>query len=568
MKKIALLAGTAAILCGTMAHAERGSDGHLNILYWQAASNLNPYLSGIAKEVEAASLVLEPLARFDENGELVPWLAAEIPTLENGGLSEDLKRITWTLREGLLWSDGSPVTSKDVVFTWRYCSDPDSGCAAAAMFEGIETVEAVDDLTVRVDFSEPKPYPYTAFVSSEAPILQEAQFRDCVGSRIAQCSDQNMHPVGTGPYVVDEFLTNDVATFSVNPHFRFEDKPYFETVTIKGGGDAAGAARAVLQTGEMDYGWNLLLSPDVLESMGTGGPGEVVTVFGSSVEYLFLNQTNPDPALGAERSTAQAGAHPILADPRVGQALSLVIDRAAIAEVLFGETGKPTCNIVPAPEIYASTTNDACLTPDPDKARALLEEAGWVDDDGDGIREKDGIKLSLLFQSSVSAVRQDMQALLKQWWSEIGVETELKSVDASVFFGGDAGSPDTRQKFYADVQMYTDNSKGQDPETYLAHWVCDEAPRPETQWQGDNIQRFCSEEYDALAKKYHATAAPEDRAEVAREMNDMLVQSYTIIPIVHRGIVSGKARDLEGVRLNSWDSMIWNIMDWKRKKAE
>lgn len=563
MKTLALLAGATAALWGVAAQAERGADGHLNILYWQAASNLNPYLSGIAKEVEAASLVLEPLARFDQNGELVPWLAETIPTLENGGISQDLKQITWVLREGLLWSDGTPVTSTDVVFTWRYCADPDSGCAASAMFAGIEAVEPVDERSVTVTFAEPRPYPYTAFVSSEAPILQEAQFRDCTGSRLAQCSEQNMRPIGTGPYVVEEFLTNDVATFSINPHFRFPDKPHFATVTIKGGGDAAGAARAVLQTGEVDYAWNLLLAPDVLASMAESGPGEIITDFGSSVEYLFLNQTNPDPALGAERSTVQGGAHPVFLDPRVGQALSMAIDRAAIAEFLYGDSGRPTCNVVPAPAAFASAANDSCLVQDIEGAKALLDEAGWVVS-GDGVRVRDGARLSLLFQSSVNAVRQDTQALIKQWWSEIGVETELKSVDASVFFGGDAGAPDTRQKFYADVQMYTDNSKGQDPETYLSHWICDEAPRPETQWQGDNIQRFCAPEYDALAVRFHAAATRDERAAIAREMNDMLVQSHSIIPLIHRGNVSGKARTLDGVLMNSWDSQIWNIMDWHR----
>ena len=563
MKTLALLAGAAAALWGVAAQAERGADGHLNILYWQAASNLNPYLSGIAKEVEAASLVLEPLARFDQNGELVPWLAESIPTLENGGISEDLRHITWTLREGLLWSDGTPVTSADVVFTWTYCADPDSGCAASAMFAGIESVEPLDERTVTITFTEPRPYPYTAFVSSEAPILQQAQFRDCTGSRLAQCSEQNMRPIGTGPYKVDEFLTNDVATFSINPHFRFPDRPHFATVTIKGGGDAAGAARAVLQTGETDYAWNLMLAPDVLAAMAEGGPGEVITDFGASVEYLFLNQTDPDPTLGANRSTVQGGPHPALSDPRVGQALSMAIDRATIAEFLYGGTGRPTCNVVPAPEAFASEANDACLVQDIDGARALLDEAGWVPGP-DGVRVRDGVRLSLLYQSSVNAVRQDTQALIKQWWSEIGVETELRSIDASVFFGGDAGAPDTRQKFHADVQMYTDNSKGQDPETYLSHWVCDEAPRPDTQWQGDNIQRFCSPDYDALAARYHAAATRDERAAIARRMNDMLVASYSIIPLIHRGNVSGKARMLDGVLMNSWDSQIWNIMDWHR----
>ena len=560
----AALTGATLALVPLAAAAERGADGDLRILYWQAASTMNPYLSGIAKEVEAASLVLEPLARFDENGALVAWLVDEIPTLENGGVSEDLESITWVLRDGLTWSDGSPVTADDAVFTWKYCTDPDGGCAALSQFGGVADVIAKDARTIEVIFSEPKPYPYTAFVSSEAPILQAAQFADCLGTRASQCTEANTKPIGTGPYVVDDFRPNDVITFSMNPNFRFDDKPAFANVTIKGGGDTTSAARAVLQTGEVDYAWNLQLAPDVLAGLKEGGPGEVITNYGSAVEFLYLNQTNPAPDLGDARATQDGGAHPFLSDPAVGQALSLAIDRGLIAELLYGDAGQIGCNVVPAPALYVSSANDSCAVQDLDAARALLDGAGWTDTDGDGIRDKDGVKLSILYQTSTNAVRQDTQSLIKDWWSQIGIETELRNIEASVFFGGDPGSPDTRQKFFADVQMYTDNSKGQDPEAFLSNWTCANIPSPQTQWQGNNIQRFCSEEYDALSVVLRRAGTLEERGRIAREMNDMLVQSYTIVPLVHRGIASGKAKSLAGVRMNSWDSQIWNIMDWYR----
>jgi peptide/nickel transport system substrate-binding protein len=159
MKPHALMAATALALLPVTASAERGSDGELKILYWQAASTMNPYLSGIAKEVEAASLVLEPLARFSETGALVPILVDEIPTVENGGVAEDLMSITWTLREGLTWADGTAVTPQDVIFTWKYCTDEQSGCAALSQFDGVADVVAVDDRTIEVRFSEPSLIP-------------------------------------------------------------------------------------------------------------------------------------------------------------------------------------------------------------------------------------------------------------------------------------------------------------------------------------------------------------------------------------------------------------------------
>jgi len=199
-------------------------------------------------------------------------------------------------------------------------------------------------------------------------------------------------------------------------------------------------------------------------------------------------------------------------------------------------------------------------------ANALLDEAGITDTDGDGIREKDGVPLSILYQSSTNAVRQDFQALIKEWFSEIGIESELRNIDASVFFGGDAGSPDTFQKFYADVQMYANTFNGTDPQSYLGNGLCDKAPRPDSQWQGENISRFCMEEYDALHSELRETADMAERNRIGRELNDMIVQNGGMIPLVHRGRLSAHANSLGGVLLNVWDSELWNIADWYRVK--
>ncbi|MDR0808614.1 MAG: peptide ABC transporter substrate-binding protein, partial [Gemmobacter sp.] len=469
------LAGAAALaLLAQGAEAARGSDGHVNILFWQAVSTLNPYLSSGTKDVEAAAMILEPLAGFDETGALIPRLAAEIPTSENGGISADRRAITWRLKPGLTWSDGSPVTAEDVVFTAGYCMNPDGGCAQLARFEGIETVEAIDPLTVRIGFSAPKPYPFTAFVGSTAPVLQKAQFTACLGAAAAGCSAQNFAPIGTGPFRVVDFRTNDVLQLEANPRFRDPARPVFATATVKGGGDAAGAARAVMETGEIDYAWNTLIPPDLQETMAAAGRGHFATGFSTQVERIEVNLTDPSPALPeGERATARHP-HPILSDLRVRQALSMAIDRNLLVEIGYGASGRVTCDIVPAPTLSASG-NTGCATQDVEGARHLLDTAGWIDSDGDGIRDKDGRDLRLLYQTSVNPVRQNIQALVKGWWNEIGIGVELKAVDGSVFFGGDAGSPDTRQKFYADVEMYSSSYDGTDPEAYLAQYGCDKA---------------------------------------------------------------------------------------------
>jgi peptide/nickel transport system substrate-binding protein len=564
LKLILLGTAAAAALAPAAALAERGADGEVRIIYWQAPSIMNPFLSGGTKDIEAASLVIEPLGRYDQTGARVPYLAAEIPTVENGGVSEDLTSITWTLREGLLWSDGTPVTSADVVFTAEYCMHPEGGCAQLAKFDGVTSVEALDDLTVKVTFEEPKPNPYGPFMGGQSPIIQKAQFEDCLGARAPECTEANFNPIGTGPFRVTEFRPNDVITMEANPNYRDPSKPAFATLTFKGGGDAAAAGRAVLETGEFDYAWNLQLAPDVLADMAAAGRGTPISAFGTLVERIEMNLTNPSPALPPETRSTLAEPHPFLSDARVREALSMAIDRDLLVEIGYGQAGRATCNLVPGPEIYASD-NTECLTQDIEGAKALLEEAGWTDSDGDGIRDKDGLELALIFQTSTNAVRQDFQALIKQWWAEIGVDAELRNIDASVFFGGDPGSPDTFQKFYADVEMYANNFDGTDPEPYLAMYRCGNEPRPETQWQGENINRFCDPEYDALLDELARTGELEKRAEIAKRLNDMLTRdSHVIVPLVDRGRVSAHSNTLGGVVLNTWDSELWNAADWFR----
>ncbi len=562
MTKHFYLAVTVLLAASLGANAERGADGHVNIIYWQAPSILTPYLSGGTKDVESASLILEPLARYDENGNIVPWLVESIPTIENGGFSEDLKSITWKLKEGLLWSDGTPVTSTDVVFTAEYCMHPEGGCAQLTNFQDVASVEAIDDLTVTVNFGVSKGFPYGPFVGQQAPIIQKEQFKDCLGAAAPGCTEANFYPIGTGPFRVTDFRPNDVISMEANPHYRDPNKPAFATLTFKGGGDAAAAGRSVLETGEFDYAWNLQLAPDVLQKMEEAGNGTVVASFGTLVERLMVNLTDPNPDLGDERSTIKHP-HPFLTDFNVRKALSMAIDQELLVEIGYGQAGQVTCNVLPAPAIYASTANDSCRTPDIDGANALLDESGWITGP-DGIREKDGVRLSILYQTSTNAVRQDFQALIKQWWSEIGVETELRNISASVFFGSDPGSPDTFQKFFADIEMYANNFSGTDPETYMGSWKCNAEPSPENQWQGENMPRFCNAAYDELHVKMTKSGSLDERAALAKSMNDMLMQDYVIIPLVYRGRVSAHSNSLGGVILNTWDSELWNAADWHR----
>ncbi len=560
---LALLLSCLSLGIPNAAHAVdgRGTDGMLRILYWQAPSTLNPYLSGGVKDIEAASLVLEPLARLSPDGEMIPWLAREIPTLANGGVAPDLRSIRWQLLPGLTWSDGSAVTSADIAFTHRYCMAPGAGCAQADKFRDVARIDTPDDLTAVLHFQEPRPFPYGPFVGPQTPLLQAAQFADCLGPRAPGCTDANFGPIGTGPFTVAEFRPGDTALFEANAAYRAPAHPAFGQVLLKGGGDAMSAGRAVLETGEFDYAWNLQLGPEVLAAMAARGKGQIVSAFSTLVERIAFNLHGPD---GTSPEGAPLQPYAALSDIAVRRALAMALDRQTMIDIGYGAAGRVTCNMVPAPPAYASAANDGCAAQDLDGARNVLAQAGWIDTDGDGVRERGGAELRLIFQTSSNAVRQDFQTLAKEWWRQIGIAAELRAIDASVFFSGDPGSPDTLEKFGADIEMYASASDGPDPEAYLAGWACDAAPNANNGWRGRNVGHWCDPEYDALLDALSGTAGLPERAALSRALNDMLVQQYVAVPLVDRGRVSAHANSLGGVRINAWDSELWNIADWYR----
>ena len=538
----------------------------LTLLYWQAPSIPFPYLSSGFKDRDAGAVTLEPLAVYDPDGALTPVLASAIPTIENGGVAQDFLSMTWMLREGLRWSDGSPLTADDVVFTWRYCADHDTGCTATDAFEGIASVEAIDELTVRITFQEPTPYPYNAFVSAGSPVISSEQFAGCVGAAAATCDEQNYAPLGSGPYRITGFRPNSEAEYERNPFYR-GPAPFFDRVVLKGGGDTLSAARAVLEAGEADFAWNMQIEPDVLAEMEAAGKGAVVSAFASTVERITVNQTNPDPALGEDRSEHLDGEnpHPFLTFAPIRQAMSMAIDRNLLAERLYGFAGEPTCNIVAGPPAYVSTANDGCLAQDIEGANRLLDGNSVLDSDGDGVREHNGVPLRVVYQTSTNAVRQETQALIRDWWSRIGVETELTDHDASLFFGGDPidNAEESFRRFFADVQMYASGS-GVDPQQTLFGYLCGHIQARENNWADGNNARSCNPAYDDLYEQFADAPIGPERTELIKRLNDLHVQGYFEIPLVNRGSVSAHLNTLRGVRVNAWDSDLWNIAEWRR----
>ncbi|PSN17848.1 peptide ABC transporter substrate-binding protein [filamentous cyanobacterium CCP5] len=538
-------------------------DDTLRLLYWQAPTILNPHFSSGFKDAEASRITLEPLASFNSAGEMVLALAAEEPTVENGGVAADGTSVTWKLKDGLLWSDGTPFTAEDVAFTYGFIANPEVGTTSAGTYEVIASVEALDDTTVQVTFKEPNPAWYLVFTGTEGMILPRHMFADYNGANGRE-APANLMPVGTGPYRVTEFVPGDRVTYEPNPNYRDAENLAFSQVDLKGGGDAASAARAVLQTGDVDYAYNLQVEAPVLEQLSSSGQGEIVANFGSLVERIIINFTDPDQATADGETSSVEFPHPFLSDPQVRQALNLVIDRDTIAEQLYGPTGRATTHFLVAPENFKSPNEDYEF--DPEAAAALLDEAGWVDSNDNGTRDKGGVEMELVFQTSVNPLRQKTQEIVKQTLEELGIAVELKVTDASVYFSGDPANTETVERFNADIQMFTTGNTNPDPGAYMKTYTCDEITQKSNNWSKQNYSRHCNPEYDALWQQSTRELNPAAREQLFIQMNDLLIEAAAVLPIVHRADVSGVSNRLSGVELTPWDLTTWNIADWGRSQ--
>lgn len=564
------------LIASFLASCSDAEERVLTMRYWQSPSLLNTYLSDATKDTNAAAITLEPLANYDPDGNLVPKLAAEIPTLANGGVSADLTTITWRLKDDLKWSDGSEMTADDVVFTYEYCINPDTGCSNMDEIADIASIAAPDDRTVVITFNQPESYPYTPFVTTDLSILSRAQFADCVGTDAPICFNENYMPLGTGPYRITSFTPNAEdgqisAEYERNPHYH-GSRPYFDRIVMTGGGSAEEAAISVLIDGETDYAWNLQVDPLTLSGLEGGGTsgeriGSLANSFASRVERIMVNQTNPSATLGEDRSEWLGGTnpHPLFTNTAIPQAMSMAIDRQTISDQFYGFAGRPACNLVATPPRFVSDTNDSCLTQDIAGANKLLDDNGVTDADGDGIREYNGMPLRITFQTSTNDIRQQTQELVKGWWRQIGIETDLIDWEGSVFFGGEplmaAGA--SFKRFFADVEMYA-NSTAVDPQSSLSAALCENIPSIEDDWGGSNVARICDEDYEATYEALTNTSDRARREELIKQLNDILIQNYYLIPLVNRGNVSAHLDTLVGVDENAWDTSLWNIGEWRR----
>ncbi|MCW1967044.1 MAG: peptide ABC transporter substrate-binding protein [Anaerolineae bacterium] len=546
----------------------RGSGGTLKMLYWQAPTLLNTTLSAGFNNYDAARLVLEPLAAINEKGEMTPVLAAELPTLANGGVAADYTSVTWKLKPNLKWNDGTAFTIDDVQFSLSYCRAPGSPCANATTLAGVKSIDKVSDTSFRINWDKPNADPYQSFTSIGAAILQKKQFEKCVGeaaTKDTDCQRNNIFPIGTGPYKVKEMKPGDTVLYEMNEHYRDANKPFFKEVVIKGGGTAPSAAQAVLQSGEYDYATNLVIEGDLLNSYASSKTGQLKNLPTGTSDVIFINLTNPDPALGEDYSDISKP-HPFLTDVKVRQAIQFAIDRKTIAERLYGIGGVPTCEYVVhlpyiAPDKIFGGRNNCAY--DLEKSKKLLDEAGWKVGAG-GTREKDGKKLKIVFQTAQNALREKAMSIIKDALQAVGFEVELKAVNPIPFLSFAAGNPDTAARFTADLTYTRFGISVYDATAFFCLYTKSGVPTKANKWVGFNYPRFSSDDYDKQCADTRAELNADKRREGVLKMNDTLVQNAIIIPVTRLTKVVAFKNELKGPVGSPLDSELWNIADWTR----
>ncbi len=537
---------------------KRGGGGPLKIIYWQAAVHLNPHYAGGTKDQDASRIFYEPLAGWDSEGNLVPALATEIPSRQNGGLAADGKSVTWKLKRGVTWHDGKPFTADDVVFTAAYAADPAAAMITVSIYKDIK-VEKIDSHTVKVSYPKAVPFWAEALVGSTGAILPKHVFEPFMGAKSRE-NPANTKPVGTGPYKIVDFKPGDTLRAEAYAGYHVPNQPFFDTLEIKGGGDATSAARAVLQTGEYDLAWNLAVEDDILKRLEAAGKGKMSFYTGSDIEFVALNVTDPWNEVDGERASVKSK-HPAFTDKAVRNAMSLLIDRKGIQEVIYGRGAVATANFLNNPPRFRSPNNKFEFNID--KAIQVLEAAGWKKG-ADGIRAKGNVKLKFVFQTSVSGPRQKCQTIIKDACTKAGIELELKSVVAAVFFGGDAANPDTYQKFWADIEMFTTTMTQPDPQTFMEQFTTDQLAQKANKWASRNLVRWTSAEYDATFKAAQEEFDPVKRAALFIKMNDMVVNDGHVIPLFARPRPYGIVNKLVPV-LSAWDGATWSVGYWYRE---
>jgi peptide/nickel transport system substrate-binding protein len=494
----------------TATPAPASFEGTVVVGDWQEPKGLLYQVHWQAHTTALLHSIYYKMLNLNENDEMVPELLAEVPTLDNGGLSADAKTVTLKFNEGFKWHDGEPVTAEDFKFTWEFIMDPNTKAQSMVGWEHISSVEVPDKLTAVVHFDDP----YPTFV--EAVLLNPVMPKHLLeGLEDPGSSDYARKPVGNGPFVFKEWIPGDRIVVEANPEAPLPAK--LERIIFKFVPDL-NTMIALLRVGDVDVAWDLtennIAELQKMDSVGT------VLVPGNAVERYYFNLRNPEDL---------SQPHPIFADERVRKAIAMGMDRFTFVEkVLQGNA------VVAVSEMDNTPWFNEDLSPyayDPEAAKALLEEAGWVDTDGDGIREKDGMRLS--FKHSMTAgnqVRENAQIFFQANVADIGVEMIIENHPPATLFGSCADNGVWGVSSF-DMMGFSTKADGIDSPASLVQFFAEDSIKDcETNPAGSNAQAF----YDEVAEENLQCSTTEiDRAKRKACVDTVQQRIYDLCPVVY-----------------------------------
>jgi peptide/nickel transport system substrate-binding protein len=519
------------------------------VAIWQEPSTLAPLYNNQTVSTVVDYGVVEGLATTTNEGKYVPQLAKSVPDVANGGVTVtgDKMDVKWELLPNLKWSDGQPVTSADIKYTWQiWMKDPKTNSRTG--YSEIESIDTPNDLTAIIHFkSVYAPYP---LVFSDGIMPKHLLENEPDISK----TDYNRKPMGTGPFKITDFKAGDSITLERNPNYRFApDKPYLDKVIFRSV-PSVQTAMAQLKAGEVNAVWNLTADQAVdLEKVS----GLVMqTVPGPTVERIELNTAEN------KEFTDPNSKNPVLGDIAVRKALLYATPKQQIIDKLF--FGKLTQGTSPVSQGWAAY-KEPQEGYDPKKANDTLEAAGWKKG-ADGIRSKDGVRASISYTTTTGdATREKVQQVLVDEWKAIGIEVKIQNQPSSVLLSGSCTSKDPRKLGTFDLVQYA-SSPGIDPHTTVFTRYHSKNIPTQANCSGQNYTRVKNADMDKAIEDAGATLDLEKRKASYAKALKILNEQYVIIWLYDRADIDGRQDALRGWQPNTWQRFTWNIQDWFLKK--
>ncbi len=520
--------------------------------------SFNPPVTMTGYDSLIKNMVLLGLTTLDPNSKVLPALAAELPTVENGGVVVDeaagTMLVTWKIRQDALWADGKPVTADDVIFTFNAAADPVTG----GTMEGkdyIDKIEKVDDHTFSVSYNAIYASYLMQFGGEKFAIWPQHY---CDASQGFVAWDCAREPLSNGPYILQEWKSGDHLTFVRNPNYFEKGKPSIEQIIVRIVPDEA-VRKTMLIKGDADvYMW---ASESVVNDL-KNEPTVKISISPSTryVMRLFFNLA----AKGSIDPVAEP--HPVLSDVRVRRAIRMAVDVDTISQQFFYGYGKPVWTEFFRPPYVCDIPRPAY---DPAAAAALLEEAGWTDQDGDGIRECHGCKtaaegyqmrMELITYAETGEPLKLAQQFIAEGLKKIGIDFKITVVESSVLWA-DSASGGIEQNGDFDVDLYDDGYAGIDPASFLQLYYTPEAAQPD---MGYNFVRFQNEQFTALLNEV-ATLDEKHRQELFCQMAQILEDELPQALLFTTLNAEAYSTRLDGIQASANDVVSWNVADWQIK---